>query len=134
MTLDERRARRREYVRRWHAANPERGRNYRRQRYATLAPEEKANRLRQMNAYRARIRREILDHYGARCACCGETTDAFLTIDHINNDGRLHRRRHSGGAFYSAIIRLGFPKDLQILCWNCNLAKALYGSCPHDAQ
>ncbi len=32
-------------------------------------------------------------HYGQRCACCGETEPAFLAIDHVNNDGNVHRKK-----------------------------------------
>ena len=35
--------------------------------------------------------RRVLDHYGRACSCCGETEPAFLTIDHVNNDGAEHR-------------------------------------------
>ena len=28
--------------------------------------------------------------------------------------------------------RNGYPKDFQILCYSCNMAKAFYGSCPHQ--
>lgn len=82
-------------------------------------------------------RKEVLDHYGNKCNCCGETEQDFLTIDHINNNGAKHRIeiKNSGGRqFYAWIIRNNFPKDLQILCWNCNCGKQYYGlgiQCPH---
>ena len=48
------------------------------------------------NAQRPRLRVDVrllaLYAYGGdvpRCACCGETQLAFLTLDHIDNDGRL---------------------------------------------
>lgn len=43
-------------------------------------------------AYRQRIKQKVFDHYGERCACCGETERLFLTLDHVNNDGAEHRR------------------------------------------
>jgi hypothetical protein len=75
---------------------------------------------------------------GARCACCGETTIEFLTIDHVNGDGAKHRRRlkESGGygglSLYRSIKRAGFPPDFQVLCYNCNVGRHRNGGvCPH---
>lgn len=82
-----------------------------------------------------RNRREVLRQYGGRCACCGETTPEFLAIDHVNNDGEAHRREIGGygGRIYEWLRRNGYPKDgrFQLLCHNCNMAKGLYGGCPH---
>ena len=42
-----------------------------------------------------KVKREkelVLEHYGRRCACCGECNPIFLTIDHINGGGRKHRK------------------------------------------
>lgn len=68
------------------------------------------------------------------CACCEEETFEFLTLDHIDGGGNEARRRegHRGGtAQYSRLSRQGFPPGYQVLCWNCNAAKGLYGECPH---
>jgi hypothetical protein len=87
--------------------------------------------------YRNRLRQAILSHYGTACECCGEDNPSFLTLDHIDGDGNTHRRslfsgkNVSGNAFYQKIRSLGFPPGLQTLCWNCNMAKAHYGTCPH---
>jgi hypothetical protein len=78
---------------------------------------------------------EVLAHFGHRCACCGESEPKFLSIDHVNNDGHKQRKtRRAGG--YAALIRRvkreGWPSDLQLLCFNCNLGKARNGGiCPH---
>lgn len=77
------------------------------------------------------LRQIVLKHYGAACACCGEATQEFLTIDHVNGDGARRRRTDQGAMWYRRIIAQGFPTDLQILCWNCNAAKAYWGTCPH---
>lgn len=84
-----------------------------------------------------KLKNIILDHYGHKCACCPETIYEFLTVDHINNDGAKHRKSlgnigKSGRLFYKWIIDNNFPKDLQIMCWNCNWAKWRYGKCPHQ--
>jgi hypothetical protein len=86
--------------------------------------------------YALDLRNEILNHYGGKCVCCGETRREFLAIDHINNDGN-EQRKEAGGAgftFQVWIKRQGFPNDLQILCHNCNSAKGFYGYCPHEIE
>ena len=99
--------------------------------------------FKQKNKERDKIRRDkikydIINHYGGKCACCGEDTKEFLSIDHINNDGGRHRKSlHScykvgGSSFYQWIKNNHFPKDLQILCFNCNCGKQVNGGiCPH---
>lgn len=76
------------------------------------------------------------------CACpgCGERHIEFLTIDHMNNDGAEHRRelgkgtRHCGGSMYHWLRKNNYPLGFQVLCFNCNCAKGLYGECPHVAE
>lgn len=85
------------------------------------------------------LKHDVLAAYGgALCVCCGEKNEAFLTLDHKNNDGAAHRLRIAklaGYAFYSYLRAHKFPQDpvLQVLCWNCNCGKnANGGVCPHD--
>jgi hypothetical protein len=86
---------------------------------------------------RNKVRLETLSYYGGnppKCACCGESELKFLSIDHINNNGNVERRllnKSGGGSFYFNLRKRGFPKGYQVLCHNCNMAKAFYGSCPH---
>ena len=72
-------------------------------------------------------------YYGTVCQCCGETDSKFLTIDHINNDGAEARQKGEGTGrrLYSKLKRLGYPPGYQVLCFNCNQAKAYFGTCPH---
>ena len=83
-----------------------------------------------------RLRREIVQHYGHRCICCGEKRYEFLTLDHVNNDGAEHRKqRHRGSTWLLYWAKKNnHPSTLQLLCWNCNLAKAIYGTCPHGEE
>ena len=87
---------------------------------------------------RARTKQEALDGYGGKCNCCGIDKPVFLTIDHVNDDGKDHRRpsgsRITGVQFYRQIIRAGWPAEFQVLCWNCNAAKAIMGGCPDGAH
>lgn len=80
----------------------------------------------------AKRRHEVLQAYGGRCACCGETTEVFLTIDHIFNDGAVERKAGgSGTSFYASLKKRKFPPGYQVLCRNCNWAKHVLGTCPH---
>ena len=72
------------------------------------------------------------------CACCGERDLRLLTIDHLNNDGGAERRslgaRGSTQRIYARLIREGFPKGYQVLCFSCNTGKHIAGGefCPHQ--
>jgi hypothetical protein len=89
--------------------------------------------------YHLKIRKEVLEKYGNKCFCCGENNWAFLVIDHINNDGNKERRDLYGSqsgsshSFFLKLRREDVRIDLQVLCWNCNSAKSLYGCCPHNS-
>lgn len=88
----------------------------------------------QFNAQERRrlARNRILAAYGEKCACCGESDEAFLVVDHINGGGREHRRAIGGShRFYGWLVREGFPPGFQILCYNCNAAKERHDGCPH---
>ena len=86
---------------------------------------------------RRKRRIDVLNHYGNICKCCGEKTQEFLAIDHINSNGNKHRREigvNSATDFCAWIQRNNYPDDLQILCYNCNMAKSIYGKCPHQEE
>lgn len=80
--------------------------------------------------YRDKARADLLNHYGAKCACCGEDEPKFLGIDHIDGYKKGTGPR-GGGPLYSWLRMKGYPDGFQILCHNCNLAKGFYGRCPH---
>ena len=75
--------------------------------------------------------------YGGYCCnCCGETVVEFLQIDHVNNDGALHRRKinnsNCSSNLYRWLKRNDYPLGFQVLCANCNIGKHLNGGiCPH---
>ena len=99
------------------------------------------DRMRRRRGYRTlrkKARDAVLDHYGRRCTCCGETEKEFLGVDHIHGGGLKHRRSlgamGKGTQFYRWIVQNGYPSDLRILCWNCNLARGFYGLCPHEVE
>lgn len=105
-------------VRIWHAGHPG---------YITRKTKEHA----------ARVKSLVYAAYGNQCACCGETIQVFLSVDHIYNDGKYdvypNGTRFLGAGLYARIIKEGHPKDrYQLLCMNCNIGKARNnGLCPH---
>ncbi len=80
---------------------------------------------------RAKVKRIVFDHYGAWCHCCDEKEYMFLCIDHIENGKGNPAKRVNQGIWYRWIIQNGFPDYLQVLCHNCNMAKGIFGQCPH---
>lgn len=84
------------------------------------------------------VRRLVLEVYGKKCACCGESEEAFLGIDHVNNDGSKHRKQinctKGGTPFYQWLKKNNFPDGFQTLCMNCNFAKQKLGVCPHQTR
>lgn len=87
-------------------------------------------------AQREQLRDELVRAYGGRCACenCPETNPAFLTLDHVNGDGKTHRLE-LGSHTYADLRRRGWPRDgYRLLCWNCNAMVRFGGTCPHEDQ
>lgn len=86
-----------------------------------------------------RIRSEMLEAYGGKCVCCGETTPLFLTIDHIENDGGAHRRElgdPGGSRVMMWLYKNGWPKEgYRLLCFNCNCGRQRNGGvCTHESS
>ena len=81
--------------------------------------------------HRRKLRQEVLAAYGNCCACCGESEQAFLVVDHINGGGRQHRREIGQDGFYTWLRKEKYPNGFRLLCENCNGAIARYGVCPH---
>ena len=86
--------------------------------------------------YLAKGRDIVRAHYGKVCACCGESNEKFLTIDHMDGNGAAHRRqlKHwgSGVQFYRWLVKQGLPDGYRTLCFNCNAAVGVKGACPHS--
>ena len=106
----------------------------RRQRRETDPVARELDKARQRNALKL-IRLAVFIHYGNKCACCGENEQKFFSLDHINKDGNAHRRAlklRGGSGTYRWIVKNNFPPIFQILCHNCNMAKASWKVCPHQ--
>lgn len=102
---------------------------------ATRERSSKPSAYRAQKAHRQRLRDAALAAYGDKCACCGVTERAFLTIDHVNRDGAVHRQSIGNITINLWLARHGYPDGFQILCWNCNMGRERNdGVCPHEEQ
>jgi hypothetical protein len=124
-------------------ADRKRWRANRNKRLARLTPEALVEYRKAVNGQQISVRNELRDRVyaaygGYKCACCGETTKAFLSIDHVYNNGSAHRRFFNiktGEQLYRWLIRESFPQGFQVLCMNCNWGKRSSGGvCPHVSQ
>lgn len=79
----------------------------------------------------------VIEEYGGVCQCpsgkCFERNPGFLTVDHIDNDGKKHREEIGGQNIYNWLLSNGCPKDkYRIMCFNCNCGRNAHkGKCPH---
>lgn len=85
------------------------------------------------------IKKRFLAHYGGACKCCSEDNSRLLTAEHINNDGKKHSnkngRRYTGHNLYLALEKEGYPDDITVLCFNCNVGSRNNGGiCPHKQE
>lgn len=92
--------------------------------------------------YNKKLKQEVINAYGGRCACCGMAEMNKLTLDHRDGGGNKHRKSLSpsgisnGTALYQYLRKNGYPDTdkYQVLCWNCNMGRQLNGGiCPHKS-
>ena len=128
--IEERRA----YHRSWYAKNKEKLKPILNERAKKDYWNKREFKQKQAKGYRDKIKDEFFLEYGNKCACCGEVERAFLTLEHINRDGKLHRDTvgHTVTSQLRDLKKRGWPKgDYEILCFNCNRATWEQGICPH---
>ncbi|KKL17842.1 hypothetical protein LCGC14_2481470 [marine sediment metagenome] len=67
---------------------------------------------------RRAIRCEVINTYGGKCVCCDEIEHRFLTIDHVNGDGKNERniRKSLNRKIVLGLIDI---KRYQLSCANC---------------
>lgn len=131
------------YQREWYRKNPDKVKEYRKKHY--LKKLESGNKWRRNNpgrmsaykyVYRDNLKIKVLSHYSngdIKCAKCGYSNIDALCLDHIKNDGAKQRKllkissrgNISGQTTYAVVLKLKFPKGLQVLCANCNLIKEI---------
>lgn len=71
------------------------------------------------------------------CACCNENEIKFLALDHKYNNGNIERRENPKAQKLPRWLKKNNYANLdqyQVLCYNCNMAKAFYKQCPHTAK
>ena len=145
------RAAERAKLQRWRDANRDHVRTWDRQ-YRVSHPEKVSVHQRRWYAqygkpyhsdWSKRLRAEMMVAYGGACACCGETAEQFLCLDHMNRDGKAHRlslatRGGTGGRsrdVYLDLKRRGWPTvGYRLLCVNCNFATRYGAPCPHQTE
>lgn len=123
------------YQRDYYQKHKDKYREYskKRQALARKNPELKAKMVASSLLSSRNARKSVVDHYGGKCACCGESNYEFLAIDHVNGGGtRLRREKIQSSRNYYKIKKEGYPDTYRILCHNCNQSLGLYGYCPHD--
>jgi hypothetical protein len=106
-------------VRAWYQTNPERARTKARERSR-------------------RFRDRALAAYSTTdppsCACCGDSHYEFLCIDHVDGKGSAHRKEVGSSNIYPWLNAHGYPPGFAVLCHNCNIARSIYGTCPHEVE
>lgn len=116
------------YIKKWLQDNRE---VYLAQQKQWRADNAKSRQIYEKNR-REELRKKLLSHYGEECACCGESEQAFLCIDHIEGGGEIHRKKiGSGTKFQWWLIKNGFPSGFRTLCHNCNQCIWAHGQCIH---
>ena len=59
----------------------------------------------------------------------------FLTLDHIEGRKKMgHSKLLAGYKLQRWARENDYPPTLQVLCYNCNMAKGLFGRCPHQTK
>jgi len=79
-----------------------------------------------------KLRQNVIQMYGGRCACCGEEHEAFLALDHINGGGQKHRSERGTYGVFKDALEANDPQRFRVLCHNCNMAYHTCGVCPHQ--
>ncbi len=142
LTEEERKEKNRIYQLAWRNANREKCRKASREfskRFRKAHPDYYLIRAKpyakQAKVRHKRIKKECLEAYGGKCACCGESTFEFLTMDHINNNGAQHRKEIKTSNIYAWLRRTGYTAEgFRVLCWNCNCSRGFLGFCPHKGR
>jgi len=89
------------------------------------------------NEARSKLKPQVINHYSNglnKCSCCGEKHIEFLSIDHIDGGGNIHRKsiHKSGVDFYRWLIQNKYPNGYQVLCMNCQFGTIRGKICPHQ--
>jgi len=135
---NKRREYQKKYLLKWEVENKDKRRSYTKKhdekRYSTDNRVKQRKDVRFRRHHRNKIK--VLEMYGTKCTYCGNETYESLVIDHINDDGHIHRqtydfKKKSVGGMYGYCASTEYRPDLyQILCHNCNAMKQYYNIKP----
>jgi len=80
---------------------------------------------RRHHLYKVKVKDEVFAHYSPnrKCQRCQFADIRALSIDHIDGNGRLHRKL-LGQNFYRWLRKNNYPLGYQVLCMNCQFIKA----------
>lgn len=125
---------RRRVARQWRERNPDKVKAAWKRNYRKNSPKYRAYEIAKIK----RIKAEVFAAYGGFvCQCCGCVGEPFMTLDHINDDGKEHRAIVGNGSrTYKWLHKHGCPAGIvQVLCYNCNFGKKHNGGvCPHKQR
>lgn len=82
----------------------------------------------QRKEYHQTCRLHVLQKYGGCCVYCKSDEAATLTIDHKNDNGATDKWRNQSRKFYYVLRVSPRRDDLQLMCFNCQWRKRIYGS------
>lgn len=127
-----------EYQKKWREKEPQKifeiQKRYDEKRRST---DERIIQLKDVRARRHhRFKVYVLEKYGNKCNYCGIEKYEVLCVDHIKDDGAIHRKttkykRLSLGGMWGYLAKTEFaPEKYQILCYNCNMIKQHYKIIP----
>jgi hypothetical protein len=73
------------------------------------------------------VRREVVEALGGKCVTCGFSDVRALHVDHVNSDGKEHRKGpdadKSPFQYYKSMLNGKSKFELQLLCANCSAIK-----------
>ncbi len=93
-----------------------------------------------VNSENAKLKLDVFSNYcggkddiQCQCPCgCLVFDINFLTIQHLNNDGKEHRQIIGKGRILRWLKTHNFPKGFAVFCFNCNCGSAINGGiCPN---
>jgi len=107
----------------WYSDNLENARKMKRERMREYRKQNPEKYRKQSRQAKSKLKSKIFDMYGYSCVKCGFSNIKALTLDHINNDGAIDRKKHGERGVYLRALIPENKKEFQILCMNCQFIK-----------
>ena len=121
-------AAREKYLKKYRQTHQEHLRQY----FQNYRQENREETNRNSRAARLKIKIQAFNAYGGCICCwCKESDVVVLNIDHLDNNGSKYKDRAgyrmAGTRIYTWLKKNKYPPGYQVLCFNCNYAKACNG-------